>query len=158
MVNPQCHVDAVADDEADRTEPHGEEVGSSEEYDRLVDHDEIALVYGHAVCGGIRVTLGHSVDSQEKNGETMHSQQKYRQGCNEFLSAVQPEQERRVGLAEYQNDQSDGCHRRTQVMQDVAALLNLCWILIRYRLVSLDHLGEVKVTAVFDRSENESRR
>lgn len=65
VYDPQAHVHAIAEDEADRAEPSGEQVRCAQERDRLVDHDQVTLVYGRAVGRCVSVTLGHAINSQQ---------------------------------------------------------------------------------------------
>lgn len=37
--DPQAHVHAIAQDEADRAEPGREQIGRAQERDRLINHD-----------------------------------------------------------------------------------------------------------------------
>lgn len=64
MDDPQSHVDAIAENETNGSEPRGENVGGPEESYGLVDHDQVVLVDGSAISRGIGVALGDPIDAQ----------------------------------------------------------------------------------------------
>lgn len=67
MVNPRSHVQAISEYEPNGPEPRCQQVRCHQEENRFVNHDDVGLVDGAAVCCCVRVALGDAVDGDEKN-------------------------------------------------------------------------------------------